>query len=179
MFQVEIEDNGLQQRLEGIALRASKIPPQVWNAIGNELIASRVQTFNQGGRPSPWPISRAAQEQGRQTMIASGALRDSGEITQQTEDSVEVSFGEGLVYSIFHQRGTGPHAVTPRQRGYFWYKFFETGQTSWKAMALTKILKGLPVRRHVQIQDESRDSIIGMLQQYLIRGSERFSTTVG
>lgn len=40
------------------------------------------------------------------------------------------------VYAAVHEFG-GTFEITPRQRRFFWYKWYETGNTMWKALALS------------------------------------------
>lgn len=168
MFIFNIESSKLEQRLQIMNDRSTNIPVDVFRKIGEYLIGSIVQNFNSGGRP-PWIPSRSAQEEGRKTLIKSGALRDSGKITSLSSTGVEVAQGVGLgKYPIFMQLGTSIRSVTDKQRGFFWWKYKSESLPMWKALALSKIIKGLPPRPFVLFQEEDKTKILEYLNNYFI-----------
>jgi phage gpG-like protein len=172
MFRVSIEDGGLLTRLTGMALRAENLAP-IFKSIGDEIVAPSIkQNFIDEGRPSQWQPSRSAIEDGRRTLWKTGRLAQSAKTSSYGENFVEVTTGAGLgAYPIFLSRGTNSQIVSPKQRGFFWAKFYETGRTFWRAMALSKTLKGLPTRRFSLVQDADVVAIQNKLKDYLIRGA--------
>lgn len=171
MFYVDIDDGGLVQRLEAIAIRAGAIPEDTMRSIGEILIAHRQKDFDEGGRPA-WKPNL----EGTTTMVKSGALSRRAEITSIDGTHVEVTIGEGLPYSFLHQFG-GTYPVTETQRKFFWAKYAETGQERWKYMALAKQLTW-PARRHARFPDEAVAEITALLSGSVLEGTERFSTEI-
>lgn len=171
MFTVSMEAGGLMTRLSGIALRSGEIPKSTWESVASILFASRRKTFAEQGRPGKWPPSLSATREGRQTLVKTGALLNDERINSISGNHVEVAFGASLGKIPFYlQFGTGAQVITKKQRGFFWYKFLDTGESFWKAMALSKTLKGLPARRHVRVQDEDVIDIMLILKNYLLQG---------
>ena len=124
------------------------------------------------GRPSQWVPSRSAIEEGRRTLWKTGKLAQSSVTTSYGDSFVEVTTGGGLgMYPIYLSQGTRPQTPSQRQKGFFWAKFYETGQTFWRAMALSKTLKGLPARRFSLVQDVDVVTIQEKLKNYLIKGT--------
>lgn len=69
--------------------------------VGEYLINMVKTNFLAGGRPDRWKPSK----KNPLTMIGSGALMNSGRISTLTDDTVRVTFGEGLPYARIHQTG--------------------------------------------------------------------------
>ncbi len=69
-------------------------------------------------------------------MLRSGDLRKS--ILAELSKG-QIKFSSSLPYaSVHNEGGTLTISVTPQSRKFFWAKFKETGDSRWKAMALTK-----------------------------------------
>ena len=64
-----------------------------------------------------------------------GALENSGRVRMVNQYSADVVFD--IVYSAVHEYGLENQVITPRQRGFFWAMWYETGETMWKALALS------------------------------------------
>lgn len=69
------------------------------------------------------------------TLMGRGILRDS--IEYNIESISRIVFGTDEPYAEIHNNG-GIIPITKKARKYFWFMFKETGDTKWKAMALTK-----------------------------------------
>lgn len=74
----------------------------------------------------------------------SGKLRDSVRLLEPkiTAGAIVgglIAGGPGVPYARIHEKGGYTHPrVTPKSRAFFWYKFKETGDPMWKAMALSR-----------------------------------------
>src|SRR5258706_1129383 len=120
MFTVSFEDGGLMQRLEGISIRSEGIPEEKWNEVGEVLLKSVRENFEKGGRPTQWIPSKKLSMRGGKTLIESGALMNSGHISSQSENHVELEWGQGLPYALIHQMGgVIEQILTDKQRRFF------------------------------------------------------------
>ena len=80
---------------------------------------------------------RAGGNDGRNILIKTGNLRDSLRVLQSSP--LRIVFGTSEPYAATHNDGgTINIKVTKRSRKFFWYMFRATGESKWKAMALTK-----------------------------------------
>lgn len=178
MLNFTIEDNGVMQRLKGIALNAETIPIDTMRGIGELIVDSQLENFVSGGRPTQWkqtirgnPPLRSPQDK----------LMQSVKVSEVSNNSVEVSMGEGLPYTYIHEFG-GKIPVTVKSRKFFWAKWYESGKSDqiWKNMALTKkSFFEMPARRYFRLQDQDVTNIVGQLSQYLITGTKSFETRIG
>lgn len=181
MFTVSIENKGLTTRLSAMSLRVSELSPELMKSVGALLAASVKQNFASEGRPSQWVPSRAAMEEGRRTLTATGRLSRSPRVSSVGSTFVEVSTGEGLgKYPIYMNFGTGSQTVSEQQRKFFWFKYFSTGRAfkKWRAMALSKIIRGNPARRFNVIQNEDVNRISQLMRDYILRGNVNFPMRV-
>ncbi len=85
-------------------------------AIGLEMVTSTGRRFETGTAPdgSRWPSSLAALQEGRQTLIKTGRLRDS---STYNVTSTDVEIGTNVEYAGVHQDGaqTRPHTIAARR----------------------------------------------------------------
>lgn len=89
--------------------------------------------FDLSGRTDPWAPLKVRQGK---PLILTGALRASGEATSGP-DFAQVTAGRGMMHAAIHQYGGTTHPrVTAKSKAFFWAKWYETGETKWKAMAL-------------------------------------------
>lgn len=68
-------------------------------------------------------------------LTQSADLRDSVDVFERSFK--RIVFGSDSVYAEIHNNG-GVIPITKKSRKFFWAMFKETGETKWKAMALTK-----------------------------------------
>ncbi|KKM75715.1 hypothetical protein LCGC14_1387470 [marine sediment metagenome] len=55
-----------------------------------------------------------------------------------TSGKIEGQIGSKVPYAQIQEKGGTTHPkVTAKSRGFFWHKFYETGDDKWKGMALT------------------------------------------
>ena len=100
------------------------------------------------------------------TLNRSKGLMSSIEVHPQGKTSVIIS--ANAPYAAIHNYGgtVKPSiTITPRMRNFFWYKFYDIGLVSWKAMALTKKKKLEPViqitaRPFITLTEEDLEEII-------------------
>jgi len=76
-----------------------------------------------------------------------GALEHSGKVVMVNQYTANVEFD--IVYSAVHEYGLENQVITPRQRRFFWAKFSETGETMWKALALSRTYT-IPARPYLR-----------------------------
>ncbi len=104
------------------------------------------------------------------TLNRTKGLMSSIEVRPQGKSSVIIS--ANAPYAAIHNYGgiVKPSiTITPRMRNFFWYKFYETGLVSWKAMALTKKKKlkpviEIPARPFITLTEEDLEEIISILK---------------
>lgn len=64
------------------------------------------------------------------------------------------------VYAAVHEYGLFEQVITDRQRRFFWAMWYETGNTMWKALALS-VTYTIPARPYVRPAiDDTRDDVI-------------------
>jgi len=118
----------------------------------------------EGGRPTSW----AVRADGSRSYLGGPGGSIGRSIREASGDSwAEVS--SGLPYSAIHQFGGMTHPkITKRSRGFFWAKFYETGEEKWKWMALsrkTQFAVGIQARPYLQLTEEDVAEIAAMVGQ--------------
>ncbi len=78
------------------------------------------------------------------SILGSHSFSAGGGATKESIREVKIGKGhlEGIIgttvpYAAIHEFG-GTISVTPKMKGFFWHMWYETGDTKWRAMALTK-----------------------------------------
>lgn len=90
-----------------------------------------VESLAAGGQVILYQIQENILEQ---ELYKSGHLYDSVEIVKVNQYAIDVLVG--AEYGAVHEFGyTG--VITPKQRAFFWAKWYETSDTMWKALALS------------------------------------------
>lgn len=111
----ERELKKLVERARQVLGRRPSFKPLL-SAIGLEMVTSTGRRFETGTAPdgSRWPRSLAALQEGRQTLIKTGRLRDS--ITYNAT-STDVEVGTNVEYAPPHQFGATipPHTIRARR----------------------------------------------------------------
>lgn len=162
-----IEDNGFTQRLEEITERTREIPTSVFDDIGTILMMSQLKNFAVGGRPDQWPPSKRVLASGGQTLVKSGALRDSGRISDVGNDHVDVEWGRGLPYAAIHQfGGTINHPGSDKLQ-----VFQIDGHTIFTHKTRAHKID-IPARPYLLFQEEDVRRIGEMLTSFIIEGVE-------
>lgn len=96
--------------------------------------------------------------------------------------SAEVEVGRGMPDTFAHQFGANiSQAITQKQKGFFWHKFYETDDEMWRAMALSDILFiRLPVRKLIpDFTKEDKDSIGSILSKSILNFKTVKESTFG
>lgn len=84
----------------------------------------------------PWQ-ERSIDDPGRAVLTKSGSLRDSVKLISSSTKRIII--GSDSKYAKIHNEGGIVNIpVTAKMRNFFWYKYKETGNGKYKAMALTK-----------------------------------------
>lgn len=156
-------------------LTVNKTMPTVSELLGRSID----RNVEVGGRPL-W-IQRRTDSSG-DTLRATGALRRS-KYTSFGQNYAMVSVGKNIPYArIQREGGTITVPVTPRMRGFFWAKWYETGETKWKNMALTSrsvFVIHIPAREYMNIPPEELKEILEVIGEGLITfqfTNSRFTT---
>lgn len=85
----------------------------------------------------PWLQRANDTDSGRKVLIKSGFLMNSIQVFDANEN--KITFGSDAEHAEIHNNGgTIKVTLSPRARKYFWFMFKATGNSMWKAMALTK-----------------------------------------
>ena len=92
---VTIQDERLQALIQGVADRLGH-KRSAMAAIGEVVRTSIVRNFEAGGRPTPWKLSRRAENEGGQTLVKTARLKNSFTV-RADEDSVSV--GTNVIYA--------------------------------------------------------------------------------
>jgi phage gpG-like protein len=80
---------------------------------------------------------RKNQDEGRNLLVKSGALRKSIRVASATWQKIVIA--SDVPYAQIHNEGAVTHpTVTPKMRAFAWQKYKQTGQSKWKGLALTK-----------------------------------------
>ena len=107
---------------------------------------SLAESMATGAQEILWQAQLNVMTQG---LYESGALHDSGHLEKVNQYRVDVVFGnEDVPYAAVHEYGH-TQKITPRQRGFFWYKFRETAEAMWKALALSETYT-IPARPYLR-----------------------------
>jgi phage gpG-like protein len=145
-------------------LTVNKTMPIVAELMGRSID----RNFEAGGRPT-W-IQRRSDSTG-DPLRATGALRRSKE-TFSGNNFASVSVGKNLPYArIQREGGTITVPVTKKMRGFFWAKWFETGETKWRNMALTTrsvFVIHIPAREYMNIPPEELREILEVIGEGMI-----------
>ncbi len=82
----------------------------------------------------------------------SGRLRNSFKVkTKRTSSGAESTVGTNLVYARIHEKG-GKINVTTKMSNFAWFKFMETQETMWKAIALSKGRQiNIPAKHYMEL----------------------------
>lgn len=124
----------------------------------------------------PWPKRKDDFDPGRKILVKSAALMNSIRVFEQSQD--RIVFGSDEEHAPIHNDGgTISIRVTDRSRKFFWAMFKATGNTMFKAMALTKKSSFTVIIPKRQFIGESA-TLMGNLDEWL-RGElqKRFKTT--
>jgi phage gpG-like protein len=122
------------------------IPVVMQGYIGSEMANRAVSANFRSGAAQAFDES-TRRNTGSKLRIASGRLFRSFlpnsldniyEVREKT-DAITLKFGTKVPYAAIHENGgTITQQRTPRQKAFFWAMFAKTGDTMWKAMALSK-----------------------------------------
>jgi len=93
-----------------------------------------------------------------QELVDTGDLYDSIEAYKINQWSAGVKVS--VVYGAVHEFGLERQPITPKQRRFFWAKFKETGESMWKALALSETYT-IPARPYLRPAiDENRQETL-------------------
>lgn len=100
-----------------------------------------------------------------------GALENSGKVVVVNQFSANVEFD--IVYSAVHEYGLENQVITDRQRAFFWWKYSETGEGMWRALALSKTYT-IPARPYLRPaidshKDNAAHAMAGVLRHEMVK----------
>lgn len=156
-IQIQIDSREFERAgvaLQDLLRRAGQLGPML-DEVGNMLANSTRHRFETGRGPGgePWTPSRRAREQGGQTLLDKGHLRDS--ITHEAGAS-SVAIGSNLIYAGIHQLGG-----TITGKGGKRLRFPVPG--GWATVASVTI----PARPFLGVDDDDQAEIGAIVQDYL------------
>jgi phage gpG-like protein len=136
-------------------------------------MGSVLDTLAQGGKP-PWARTKAR-------AIARLHDRFANTIHGESDETSATIKGGGTPDAFAHQFGADfLEIVTPKQRGFFWKRFYDTGDEMWKAMALSKSLHiVIPQRSFMEFQEEDKEYIANLFKARLIQFVNAKEATFG
>lgn len=179
-LRVDLDDGGLGDALAQMIARGEDLTPAM-DSIGMGLEASIIERFNETSiAPSgaAWQPSKAAQEEGRRTLIKSGNLRDS--ITHlAARDEVEV--GSNVIYAAIHQFGGTIKQAARRQTLFFRQnsrtgevgsRFVKKGRSNFAQDAEIGAREiNMPARPFLGVSDSDREMIRAELVAFITGGA--------
>ena len=108
-----------------------------------------------------WPQRKDDVDPGRKILIKSAFLMNSIQVFSAS--GKQIVFGSDAEYAEIHNSGgTVSIPITPKSKKYFWFMFKATGNTMWKALALTKkgsITVNIPKRQFIGHSKTLMDSL--------------------
>lgn len=120
-----------------------------------------------------------------------GRLKSS--VTKKTADSIRKTSKRSMKYGVdaskfpgnypaVHQEGaTFTVPVTKKSRKYFWAQYYKTGDSRWKAMALTpqkKFTITIPKRPFMYLRDKQYEKILGKSIDYLRKIQDKLRSAI-
>lgn len=127
--------------------------------IGNEIVNySKDSIRRESWGTKQWPPPK---ERDGKMLIDSGKLWNSIEIKEVNDEMVSV--GSDVEYADIHNSG-GKIKVTSKMKKYFWRKFNSTGNSRWKAMALSNEIV-IPQRQFLGMNDELESKIENIIKE--------------
>lgn len=102
-FEVDVQDEAVRAMLAGLDAASADMTP-AFDEIGSMLVSSTIDRFERGAGPdgAPWEPSRRVLEEGGQTLILSGRLRQS--VTHAAAPG-SVTVGTNVIYAAIQQLG--------------------------------------------------------------------------
>lgn len=159
----ELEFSGdLAERLDRLATVVSDLSPML-DEMGAALVSGTQRRFELGMAPdgSQWLPSRRASEEGGQTLIKDGHLRDS--ITHTVEgDTVHV--GSDRIYAAIHQFGGD---IKPTKGKFL---VFQAGAGMVFARKVT-----IPARPFLGLSDSDSEILLGIAEDHLAQAFSEVS----
>lgn len=152
-FELELSGD-LAERLERLATVVSDIGPML-DEMGAAMVTGTQRRFELGMDPdgSPWLPSRRAREEGGQTLLMDGHLRDS--ITHNVEDE-SVVIGSDSPYAAIHQFGG---EIRPKRGKSL---VFQAG----KGMVFVRKVT-IPARPFLGLSDSDAEILLGIAEDHL------------
>lgn len=161
MIHVEIEDTGVQQRLQVAVDRLSNMRPLMQN-IGKHMETSVLENINQGGRPELWKKNIF----GNPLLNKMGGLKRSVKIGTLTNSEVEiVAGGSAAPYAIYHHFGK-TYKPTAGQRRFFFWLLRHTGIYN-KSYIRGSGVFSIPQRRFMLFRTEDIEFITNEFQKHI------------
>lgn len=91
----------------------------------------------QDGSVTPWAERKGSTDNGRALLVKNSTLIDSFSISESSTKRVKLSSSAAHA-KIHNEGGVLNIPITKKSKAFFWYKYKQTGNTMYKAMALTK-----------------------------------------
>lgn len=164
MFEIKIQDSGALGALNRLAQAGQNMSP-VMRAIAQELAQQTEKNFAAQGRPKWLGIKPRKGREGGMILQDTGQLAAS--ITSSS-DAASATIGSNKVYAAIHQLGgkTRPHVIKPHSK-----KALAFGGRVVKSVnhpgSNIPARPFLPVDAQGNLQPETEDAILGLVNGYL------------
>ena len=177
-LRVELDDKEAKGYMRELVRRGSDLQPAL-KRCGIVMTRSFALNFKQEGRPSHWRPLSANTIAGRRKG-SSRILQDTGMLRMSTISRTApgniyhlsrnmLKMGSNLKYAVYHQFGTQPYIIRPRNAKVLRFTVAGTGR-SRKRIVFAKVVHhpGLPARPFVVIQDEDVKAMREIFRSYVL-----------
>lgn len=165
----------LQQKISGLEHNLKKDVPKLIAHTAAKHYKARFEANNKDWNKTPWPNTKQPVKRGS-LMMRSGNLQSSIRPLVVNPDRVVISAGSNKVpYAQIHNEGGTIQrniTVTPKMRKFAWAKFYETEDSKWKGMALTKKTSiaqtiTMPKRQFMGMNDQLLNEMDKQITSYI------------
>ena len=171
MLDITIKIDGadaIRNRLREIASRAGNLSP-IMKAIGDRVVAQTRERFKSGGPApdgTPWKPPATPNPKRVRTLTVSGHL--AGSIRYQLKDKNSVRIGTNRVYAAIHQLGgkTAPRVIRPVRKRALKTPFGLFAKINHPG-------SNIPARPYLGLSQANSDSIIRMIDEWVLRAGRR------
>lgn len=155
MYTIKVDDKRVMEALARMKASGSDMQPAM-QEIGEILLLSIKQNFEQQGRPTPWKRSRRVEQSGGQTLSDTGRLRNSFTVEANAR---QVAVGTNVEYAAPLQFGTRPRIIRPNK----------ARALKIPGIGFRKKVKhpGMPARPFLMVQENDIKKIVRAIEDHM------------
>lgn len=157
LYDIQLQDLGVQQTLAGLDARAGDLSP-LMDDIGahlEQMARDRIENTNVGPDGQPWPVSLRAELDGGKTLFESGQLAAS--LTHLAgRDFAQI--GSNLIYAGVHQEGA---IITGKNGGPLVFKLADGQLVEVQSVEI-------PARPYLGVSEDDQEEILALTADYLL-----------